>query len=60
MLPIQGHGLPTVSSASSKTYVFSVLVKGGEAVCDTVMNELQQILPNVGGSVGMELGDAAA
>jgi hypothetical protein len=34
--------------------------EGGEAVCDAVTDELQQILPNVGGSVRMELGDAAA
>ena len=39
--------------------VFSI-GEGGEAVCDAVMDELQQILPNVGGSVGIELGDAAA
>ena len=33
---------------------------GGEAVRDAVTDELRQMLPNVGRSVGMELGDAAA
>jgi len=34
--------------------------EGTGAVRDAVTDELRQILPNVGGSVRMELGDAAA
>lgn len=34
--------------------------EGRGAICKAVTDELWQILPNVSGSVGMELGDAAA